>query len=118
MRNNMNDIGKMVILVMEDARPRLQRVFDIPKDEEMVVYMFPQIWGNTAIGFGGIAGQAFTTAYTIVVYGPKEDVCVYFGGRFAYYIKITNDVFDQDMSNNKMKKVADHELYEENKNEE
>lgn len=29
--------------------------------------MFPQAWGSTSLGFGGIGGQAMTSAYTTVI---------------------------------------------------
>lgn len=68
--------------------------------------MFSQTWGSTALGFGGIGGQAMTDAYTVVVYGPMGDVCVYFGGRFAYHIERPNDVFREDVRDNRMFTVA------------
>lgn len=68
--------------------------------------MFSQTWGSTALGFGGIGGQAMTDAYTVVVYGPMGDVCVYFGGRFAYHINRPNDRFQVDAQEHQMEKVA------------
>lgn len=54
-----------------------------------VAAMFPQVWGSTALGFGGIGGQAMTTAYTVVVESPRAGTfAVYFGssGRIAYLV--------------------------------
>lgn len=51
-------------------------------------YAFPQTWGSTALGFGGIGGCAMTTAQTYVV-TVQGRVLVYFGPRFAYEIKDT-----------------------------
>lgn len=31
------------------------------------LHMFPQVWGDTSLGFGGIGGQAITSAYTTIV---------------------------------------------------
>lgn len=57
-----------------------------PTTDEASVIMFPQTWGSTACGYGGMRGSAMTTVYTILVsYGGVS--CVYFGcGRLAYHI--------------------------------
>ena len=81
----------------EERRPRIDNVD---------VVMFSQTWGSTALGFGGVGGQAITTAYTVVVYGPMGDACVYFGGRLAYRIEHLNDTFRNDMQDRHMHKVA------------
>ena len=50
-----------------------------------VIAMFPQLWGSTALGFGGIGGAAMTDAYTVVVSIRERGViAVYWGGRYAY----------------------------------
>lgn len=54
---------------------------------DVQVCMFPQTWGSTSLGYGGIGGSAMTTAYTIVVSRGREH-CVYFGcGRLAYKVR-------------------------------
>lgn len=63
---------------------------------EIEIYSFPQTWGSTALGFGGIGGAAMTTALTVVVFVGRE-ACVYFGGQFAYKIKKINETFMDDM---------------------
>lgn len=93
----------------EDVRIKKTRR---PTEYDMnVVAMFPQTWGSTALGFGGVGGAAITTAYTIVIecYG---EYAVYFRGRSAYLIKQPNQTFFEDMINNRMAKVADaHKRY-------
>jgi hypothetical protein len=50
--------------------------------------MFPQLWGSTALGYGGIGGSAMTSAYTIII-TYHNYYCVYFGGgRLAYMIDL------------------------------
>lgn len=51
------------------------------------VVMFPQAWGSTALGFGGIGGQAVTSAYTVIV-ECRHTGCkaVYFSGQLAYLV--------------------------------
>jgi predicted Fe-S protein YdhL (DUF1289 family) len=55
--------------------------------DEIEVTMFPQTWGSTATGYGGIGGSAMTSAYTIIVCYKRTTYCVYFGcGRLAYRV--------------------------------
>lgn len=67
--------------------------------------MFMQTWGSTALGFGGIGGQAITSAYVIVIecYGQHA---VYFGGRHAYTIDQPNEQFFADVSARRMADVS------------
>lgn len=67
------------------------------REEDVHVYYFPQTWGGTQLGFGGIGGAAITTAPTLIVCGPShDDFVVYFGGRFAYYVTdITSRTFNE-----------------------
>lgn len=67
------------------ARQRVRR----PGEEEVDVVMFPQTWGSTALGYGGIGGAAVTTAYTVVVQSQGV-ACVYFGGdHLAYTVPVS-----------------------------
>ncbi|AGG89083.1 hypothetical protein [Rhodanobacter denitrificans] len=67
------------------------RSFRRAAEQECLVTVFPQLWGSTALGYGGIGGAAMTTAYTVVV---EAQACgqraVYFGssGRLAYLVPI------------------------------
>jgi hypothetical protein len=58
-----------------------------PNPWDLEVIMFAQGWGSTALGYGGIGGQATTSAYTVIV-NCRNEYCVYFGsgGRLAYKI--------------------------------
>ena len=48
--------------------------------------MFPQTWGSTALGYGGMGGAAITSAYTVIVTDHNIS-CVYFGhGQLAYRV--------------------------------
>lgn len=84
-------------------------------DELHVCTMFLQTWGSTALGFGGMGGQALTSAYTIIVYSNVTlTFCVYFGGRFAYSLDDkTIDIvkFDEDVRYKNMAPVAEKGRY-------
>lgn len=60
---------------------------------ECEIYAWPQMWTDTGCGFGKVAGQAITTATTLVVVGPMRDACVYHNGKFAYKVVQTNEAF-------------------------
>lgn len=82
------------------------------------MYMFPQTWSSTALGFDGCGGQAITEAYTTVVkmtsyklesskdirgivYKELEDkiYAVFFDGRIAYMCLNPNFEFFRDCNN-------------------
>lgn len=78
-----------------------------------VYAMFAQTWGSTTLGFGGVGGQAMTTAYTIVLRSNiLGEYCVYFGGRFAYNIKRCNQKFLEHVANQQLNAVANRSGYE------
>lgn len=97
-----------------------ERFYNQIKDDErfkkyhpvITMYMFPQTWGDTSLGFGGIGGQAMTTAYTTVI---CEEYIGYYGvffhERLAYIIKNPNDKFFNDLYKMKMSDVAHSGTY-------
>ena len=57
------------------------------REDDVEVLMFPQTWGSTALGYGGMGGASVTSAYTLIVH-DHNTYCVYFGeGELAYQIK-------------------------------
>lgn len=75
-----------------------------PTTRDFGVYaMFPQTWGSTSLGHGGMGGSAVTTAYTIVLecYATQEFL-VYFGGQMCYRVNRNSkniDAFLEDCKN-------------------
>lgn len=68
-----------------------------------VCAMFPQTWSSTALGFGGVGGQAITSAYVCIIESNLVgQFAVYFGGRLAYVIERPNDKFWEDRSSQRM----------------
>lgn len=67
--------------------------------DDIAVYIFPQTWGDTSLGYGGFGGQMMTSAQTIVLYAQNENIArVYFGGELlAYEIKNPNKIFFRDL---------------------
>jgi hypothetical protein len=83
------------------------------RSSDLIVHaMFPQSWSSTALGFGGLGGQAITPAYTVIIEsGHGMGYCVYFGGRFAYRIERATDHFFGDAINQRMAAVKEHAKY-------
>lgn len=69
-----------------------------PRRNELNIVMFQQDWPTTALGFDGlVAGQAFTSAYTVIVTLDRT-ACVYFAERLAYTADTRNSVFQEDLA--------------------
>jgi hypothetical protein len=71
---------------------------------DLTVYsMFSQTWGSTALGFGGIGGQAISSAYVCVIESNLVGgYAVYFGGRLAYVIDRPNELFIEHIARQRM----------------
>lgn len=83
-----------------------------PYTDSVSVHLFPQTWSSTALGFGGIGGQAITTAYTAVVVCPHSNYAsVYFNGRHAYTKPFTRQM-NIDMCAGRMVEVSKSHRYD------
>lgn len=75
--------------------------FRRPYKDDCEVFVFPQTWGSTALGFGGAGGQAMTMAYTTIV-SIQSHAAVYFGGRLAYVVANPNQRFWEHVAQQSM----------------
>ena len=97
------------------------------------VYSFLQVWPSTALGFGGVGGDAMTTRYTTVFrsyilsynFKNSEDseysrvkgkyfYTVFFDSRFAYFIESDgkSEKIEYDIHKESMKSVKEAIYYE------
>ena len=74
----------------DDDLPVVERIRRPEISEITVLGMFNQLWGSTALGFGGLGGAAMTNAYTVILQGPERDVAVYWNGHLAYVVAASN----------------------------
>ena len=87
-----------------------------PTTRDFGVYaMFPQTWGSTALGHGGMGGSAMSTAYTIVLecYTTQEFL-VYFGGTWCYAVSRRSaniQLFVEDCKNHCLESKRKSEKY-------
>ncbi len=98
----------------EDVRVPARRR---PTTRDFGVYgMWPQTWGSTALGHGGMGGAAVTTAYTIVLecYATQEFL-VYFGSQMCYKVDRRSKnltTFVEDCKNRDLASKRDSEKYQ------
>lgn len=96
-------IAREILSIEEDFQFRVNNPRNKP--DAFDLYMFEQTWGSTALGFGGIGGDAMTSAMTYVFVPQVEDDCiVYFAGRFAYKVPYSR-VFADDIAKQHMEPV-------------
>jgi hypothetical protein len=106
------------VAMKTDTVPRVSKIRR-PMSDELEVIMFPQTWGSTALGYGGMGGAAMTSAYTIILSFHLQTYCVYFGGgRLAYKLEYANmskegrENFFMDMANRNMADVRGSTKYQ------
>ena len=77
---------------------------------EVDVYSFPQTWASTALGFGGLGGQSFTTAQTtVVIHG--HNAAVYFSTRLAYVVENFRSSLMEDIGSQNMAECGKQSKY-------
>jgi hypothetical protein len=65
--------------------------------DEIEVYMFPQMWGSTALGYSGMGESAMTSSHTIVFHNQNTgNVMLSYGGRFIRLMN-PNQLFFDDL---------------------
>lgn len=116
MSNKLTDTALDLLLIEKDILYRMDyskedKHFRISVDD-FAMYIFEQTWESTALGFGGIGGQAMTTAntYVFIPVTCHQNCFVYFDGRFAYQVPCSKS-FMEDVRNHSMKSVNQSRLY-------
>jgi hypothetical protein len=81
-----------------------------PREADLEVIHFRQIWGTTALGFLHKGQSRMTAAYTTVI-TDKRSWCVYFDGRLAYLLRRPNAKFFEDLSNRVLRPIKYQNYY-------
>ena len=101
--NQLVGMAREILAIEADLPYRLDYSDERPTIDDFELYTFNQTWGSTALGFGGIGGQAITQArtYVFVPMTCNQKCFVYFAGRFAYKADwcetLKEDIRNQDM---------------------
>lgn len=116
--NKITNLARMLLNIEHDFYARLDfSKGERPNADDFEIYIFEQIWANTATGFSGVSGQAITSAFT-VVFVPicvNQKCIVYINGRYAYSCDC-NEAFMEDLKNQNMVSVARSRKYNINEN--
>ena len=108
MSNKLTRLAQEILAVEDDLPFRLEwRRGEETRVDDYEFHIFPQTWGSTALGFGGMGGQAITEADTIVCVpvSTNQRCVVYFGGRYAYSADY-NSTFREDLLSRNMASCA------------
>lgn len=95
MSNELTNLAKEILEVEADLSCRSGQIHI----NNFSFHVFEQLWGSTALGFGGFGGSAMTSAYTVVCVPTrsKSEKCfVYFAGKYAYCVPFS-EVFLNDI---------------------
>lgn len=105
MSNKLTEMARDILAIEADLPYRFDYSNNSnPTLDDFELYTFEQTWGSTALGFGGVGGQAITSAitYVFIPISINQKCFVYFAGRFAYAVdyseKFMKDVLDCDMA--------------------
>ena len=105
MSNKLTEMAREILNIEADLPYRFDYSDNSnPTLDDFELYTFEQTWGSTALGFGGVGGQAITSAitYVFIPISINQKCFVYFAGRFAYAVdyseKFMKDVLDCDMA--------------------
>lgn len=106
MANKLTRMARELLAIEEDLPFRMNR-YSKHNIDDFELYVFEQVWGSTSLGFGGMGGQAMTSANTYVfIPEVDEERChVYFAGRFAYSADYTES-FREDLAKHNMVSVS------------
>ena len=102
--NQLVGMARELLTIESDLPYRFDYSVEHPTIDDFELYTFNQTWGSTALGFGGIGGQAITQArtYVFVPVTCEQKCFVYFAGRFAYKAdyctNLSEDIRNQNMA--------------------
>ena len=99
MGNKLTRMAREILAIEEDLPYRFDYSDNSnPTLDDFVLHTFGQTWGSTALGFGGVGGQAMTSAttYVFIPIGINQKCFVYFAGSFAYAVDYS-DKFMKDV---------------------
>ena len=120
--SKLTSMAKDLLVINEDFHWRHRGEMQPLSQDLFDLYIFEQMWPDTSCGFGGIAGQAFTSC-NVYAFVPKNredihyvnvtpptEVIVYIGERFAYTAP-KSDLIMNDIKNHNIMPVHNKDVY-------
>lgn len=108
MSNQLTETAKELLIMEGDLPFRFDYTEEPnPSIDDFDMHIFPQVWGSTALGFGGVGGQAMTEArtYVFIPVSCWQKCFVYFAGRFAYAVPYS-EVLMEDIRKQNVESVS------------
>ena len=113
MSNKLTEMARDILAIEADLPYRFDYSNNSnPTLDDFEIHVFEQTWGSTALGFGGVGGQAMTSAttYVFIPIGINQKCFVYFAGSFAYAVDYS-DKFMKDVLGGNMAAVYESGKY-------
>lgn len=113
MSNKLTKTAREILLIEEDLPHRFNyKTKRRPTVDDFQMYVFEQSWGSTALGFGGIGGQAITSArtYVFIPIDCDQKCFVYFAGKFAYSVDYC-EAFMKDVLDGRVESILGSAKY-------
>lgn len=110
--NKLTQMARELLNIEADLPYRFDYSNERPTIDNFTLYTFEQLWFDTTYGFGGIGGQAFTSAriYVFVPIIGNQKCFIYIGDRFAYKADWC-DALKEDIDNHNIEYVARSSKY-------
>ena len=103
MSNKLTEMARDILAIEADLPYRFDYSNNSnPTLDDFEIHVFEQTWGSTALGFGGIGGQAMTSArtYVFIPMGVNQKCFVYFAGKFAYAVDYSEKFMEDVLKGN------------------
>lgn len=114
MSNKLTEMAREILAIEADLPHRFDYSNKLypPTLDDFELHTFEQMWGSTALGFGGIGGQAITKArtYVFIPMVMNQKCFVYFTGRFAYAVDYS-EKFMKDVLKGNVASVSESGKY-------
>jgi hypothetical protein len=110
--NKLTQMARELLNIEADLPYRFDYSTERPTIDSFTLYTFEQLWSDTTCGFGGIGGQAFTSAriYVFVPIIGNQKCFIYIGDKFAYKADWC-DALKEDIDNHNIESVARSSRY-------
>lgn len=73
---------------LEKGNSQLEEIYKNIRFEDWVninIHITSQVWGSTAVGWGGMGGAMMTNCFNFIIHNKKTDtVFVYWNGKLAF----------------------------------
>ena len=103
MSNKLTEMARDILEIEADLPYRFDYSNNSnPTLDDFEIHVFEQTWGSTALGFGGVGGQAMTSAttYVFIPIGINQKCFVYFAGSFAYAVDYSEKFMEDVLKGN------------------